>query len=371
MSLSNDKNGKKRDSAEKNRQYGRREKNTSSAKGKKVRFEPEVTHRDSKAAVSEEEKFFNSYSRFGSSISEKHPEKRTKAKKDESTPQTSAKIRELNPRQRKIRTTVLYIVMFVVIVAAAFAFSFTIIFKTNNIEVIGETPYTAEQIIDASGLHNGDNIFLSRKKAAARNIVDTFPYIESAEITFKIPGTQVIKVEGAIPSYEVSINGGYVVVSSKGRVLAHNEERTQSIPLLKGVRVKDTEVGAYIKFEKSATQQILADLINSINDNDIPGIYGIDISNAANIKLNYGNRITILLGVPEDVGYKLRTAMAIIENELSETDKGDLDVSLANSDRKASYFTPIYSNTITIEETVKSTDSDNPNNSSGILSEGQ
>lgn len=371
MSLSNNKNGKKRSSAEQNRQNGRGGKAASSVKGKKVSSGSEITRRGSKGTVSEEEKFFDSYSRFGSNVSGKSSEKKAKTKKNENIPQSSAKIRELNPRQRKIRTTVLYIVMFVIIVAAALAFSFTIIFKTNNIEVIGETPYTADQIIDASGLHKGDNIFLSRKKAAAKNIVDAFPYIESAEITFKIPGTQVIKVEGAIPSYEVSINGGYVVVSSKGRVLAHNEERTPSIPLLKGVRVKDTEVGAYIKFEKSATQQILADLINSINDNDIPGIYGIDISNAANIKLNYGNRITILLGVPEDVGYKLRTAMAIIENELSETDKGDLDVSLANSDRKASYFTPIYSNTITIEETVKSTDSDNSNNSSDTKSEGQ
>lgn len=326
---------------------------------------------DSDRVMTEEERFFDNYSSFGSNASAKTAQKRksgnSKQKDHGNTP--PAKIKELNPKQRKLRTTVLYISMFVIIVAAAAALSFTIIFKTNNIEVEGETPYTAEQIIEASGLHNGENIFLSRKKAAAKNIVDAFPYIESAEVTFKIPGTQVIKVEGAIPSYEVSINGGYVVISSKGRVLAHNEEKTEGIPLLKGVRVKDTEVGDYIKFEKSATQQILAEIIDSINDNDIPSIYGIDISNAANIKLNYGNRITISLGVPEDVGYKLRTAVAIIDNELSETDKGDLDVSLANSDRKASYFTPIYSNTITIEEAPQSSDSDsNTDSGSEVLS---
>lgn len=285
-----------------------------------------------------------------------------------------AKIRELTAKQRKVRTRLKYIGLFAAIVIVALIFSVTIVFKTDNIKVEGETPYSSEEIINASGLHYGENIFLSPRKAAAKNIVDVFPYIEEAEIDFRIPSTQVITVVGAIPSYEVSIDGGYVVVSSRGRVLAHNTEETAGIPLLRGVKVKDTEVGEYIKFEKTSTQQILTEVIDSINDNDIPNIYGIDISNAANIKLNYDNRITILLGVPEDVGYKLRTAVAIIDTELASTDKGELDVSLANSERKSSYFTPIYSNTIEIESGASespSTDNSSKASSAAVSSENE
>lgn len=330
-------------------------KRASSVRNYSVKSDREISLSNMEKKISAEEEFFDNYRRFDDNTPvKKNPSSKEKQKKK----QPQVKIRELTSKQRKIRMNIMYIAMFIVIVLVAAAFSFTVIFKTNDIQVEGKSCYPEDDIIETSGLYIGENIFLSPKKAAAKKIVDTYPYIESAEITAKIPGTQVITIEGAIPSYEVSINGGYVVISSKGRVLAHNDERTPSIPLLKGVRVKDTEVGEYIKFEKSATEQILQDIINNINSNNIPNIYGIDISNAANIKLNYGNRITISLGVPEDVGYKLRTAMVIINDELSETDRGDLDVSLANSDRKASYFTPIYSNTITMDDTVKSSDTD-------------
>lgn len=380
MSLNHDENRIKRSSDIRGRRSGRssdgaRYKNSSKNRSaKRVDYgEKELSAFDS--FITDEDKFFDSYMRPDKKVSQPKSSSGKKqsmpSKRKDDIAVAPAKIRELTAKQRRFRTMVMYAIMFVVIVAAALILSFTILFKTNNIEVEGEIPYTAEEIIEVSGLYKGENIFLSRKKAAAKKIVEAFPYIESAEVSFKIPGTQVIKVEGAIPSYEISINGGYVVVSSKGRVLAHNTERTRTIPLLKGVRVKDTEVGEYIKFEKSATQQILADIINSINENNIPSIYGIDISNAANIKLNYDNRITISLGVPEDIGYKLRTALAIINNELAESDKGDLDVSLSNSDRKVSYFKPIYSNTVTIDEvqgsdTDKSSDSDDKLSSSKI-----
>ncbi len=295
----------------------------------------------------------------------------SKKKKSDEYLTEPAKVRELTAKQRKLRALLCNIGVFLAVVIVAIIASVTILFKTDEFVVEGSNlPYDNQAIVEASGLGYGDNIFLARRKAAAKKIVEAFPYIESAEVTFKIPGTIVITTETAIPSYEVKVNGGYAVISAQGRVLEKIDAPSGSIPLLKGVKVTDTEVGQYIKFENETTQQILAEVIDSINENSVPNIYGVDISNSANIKLNYDNRITILVGVPEDVGYKLRTAMAIINNELAATDKGDLDVSLANSDRKASYFTPIYSNTVTIDSDTdytnkndSDTDSKSENNS--------
>ena len=102
----------------------------------------------------------------------------------------------------------------------------------------------------------------------------------------------------------------------------------------------------------------------------MPSIYGIDISNSANIELNYDNRITIILGLPEDVGYKLRTAKAIITQELAATDKGTLDVSLSNSDRHSSYFTPIYSDTVSAPKQTESSQASESETGSKIVSSG-
>ena len=289
-------------------------------------------------------------SRYGYTSTSKKKEERTEKpkkefsrKKERSYSVNIPQPKELTRKQRKLRTRIIYIVTFLVIVLAAVLLSFTVMFRTNEIVVENSesVPYSDSEIIAKSGLKPGGNIFTAQKKAAVRNIVDNFPYIENAEITFRIPGTQVIKIEAAIPSYEVAVNGGFAIISEKGRVLEINPNQMSNIPLMKGLKVTDTQVGQYISFEKESTQQILNEVISSINENNVPLIYGIDISNSASIKLNYDNRITILIGLPEDVGYKLRTAMAIINNQLSATDKGDLDVSISNGNRKASYFTPI------------------------------
>ena len=281
---------------------------------------------------------------------------RSSERRERSYYKDTPKPKELTGSQRKKRTRIKNYIAFFVIVGVAVILSFNVLFKTNEIVVenANGTPYSDSVIIEKSGLKLHGNIFSARKKAAVKNIVDNLPYIEDAEITFKIPATQVIRVEPAIPSYEVAVNGGYAIISEKGRVLEINESQLSTIPLLKGLKVTDTEVGKYISFEKATTQQILDEVIANINENEVPLIYGIDISNAASIKLNYDNRITILIGLPEEVGYKLRTAMAIINTQLAPNDKGDLDVSLSNGDRKASYFTPIYSNTVSTESKVTS-----------------
>ena len=252
----------------------------------------------------------------------------------------------LTRKQRHTRMVASYIGVFFIIVIAAVVLSLTVMFKTTEICVEAENlPYTNEEIISASGLSLKDNIFMAKRKAAEKKLVETFPYVEEADVSFRIPGTQVITIETAVPSYQVQFSGGYAVVSANCRILEINENQRSDIPLLKGIKLDHTQPGEYITFEKASTKQILDEVAGNINENDINNIYGIDISNAANIELNYDNRITILLGLPEDVGYKLRTAKAIINGSLSPNDRGTLDVSLANSDRRSSYFTPIYSDT--------------------------
>ena len=294
-------------------------------------------------------------------------EQKRKSEKDDYADK-NFKVKELTKKQRKTRINLSYFLVFTVVVVLAVVLSLTVMFKTTEIIVNGENiPYSNEEIINTSGLSYNENIFLAKRKAAVKNIVDKYPYIEAAEVTFRIPGTQIITVETAVPSYQVAVNEGFAIVSAKGRVLEIVKVQSANIPLLKGLKLTGSNEGQYINFEKSTTQQILSEVINSINENEVPNIYGIDISNSAGIKLNYDNRITILLGVPEDVGYKLRTAMSIINNELSATDKGDLDVSLASSDRKSSYFTPIYSNTVDIDDnTSKSSKSSSSKVSSEI-----
>jgi len=271
----------------------------------------------------------------------------SKAKEDEYKAPPRPRV-HLTREQLKFRRTLRYVTVFLITVGVAVFFSFQLLFRTSEIKVENSKglPYTDAQIIEASGLKLKENIFTSKKKLAVKKITEKFPYIENAAVSFKIPATQIITVEPAVASYSVAVSEGYAKISANARVLEITPEQDTSIPLLRGLKMTNASVGEYITFEKAATKQILGEVIASIHENNVPNIFGIDISNAAGIKLNYDNRITILLGLPEDVGYKLKTAMTIINTELTAADRGDLDVSLANGNRKASYFTPVTTNTV-------------------------
>lgn len=252
----------------------------------------------------------------------------------------------ITPQQRRRRVVLSYVSVFAMLFVIGVVLSMTVMFRTTDIRVEGgKVPYSDEEIIETSGIDYGENIFLSKRKAAVKALVEKYPYIEGAQIKRRIPGTQVIEIEAAVASYQVQFSGGFAVVSANCRILEINEAQKSDIPLLKGIKLDHTQPGEYITFEKDSTKKILDEVVKNINDNEVKNIYGIDISNTANITLNYDNRITIHLGLPEDVGYKLRTAKAIIGQSLSPTDKGTLDVSLCNTDRRSSYFTPIYSDT--------------------------
>ncbi|MBQ1389083.1 MAG: FtsQ-type POTRA domain-containing protein [Clostridia bacterium] len=281
------------------------------------------------------------------------------------------KISDLTPKQRKIRRYLSYGAVFVLITGIALILSLTVLFRTTEIRIeTSHLPYTNEEIIETSGLSFSDNIFLAKRKAAEKKLIETYPYVEDVEVTFKIPGTQIIRITAAIPSYQVQFSGGFAVLSGNGRILEVNEGQRAEVPLLKGFKLYQTTPGEYITFENTTTKTILDDVVQNINENEMPSIYGIDISNSANIELNYDNRITIILGLPEDVGYKLRTAKAIITQELAATDKGTLDVSLSNSDRHSSYFTPIYSDTVSAPKQTESSQASESETGSKIVSSG-
>ena len=180
---------------------------------------------------------------------------------------------KLTAAQRRRRVILSYVGVFVIIVILAVTLSLTVLFRTTDIRVEGgEVPYSTEEIIKASGLSYNKSIFLSKKKAARKKLVDNYPYIEDANITVRIPSTQIIHISAAVPSYQVQFSGGYAVVSENSRILEVNDTPKSSIPLLKGLRLHETSPGEYITFEKNSTKQVLDEVVKNINENEVKNI---------------------------------------------------------------------------------------------------
>ena len=81
---------------------------------------------------------------------------------------------------------------FLVIVAIIFVMS--VFFKITKIEVSGNSLYSAEEIIAASGIEEGDNLFFVNRIAAGSRVVVKLPYVDSVKISRGLPNRVTIEV---------------------------------------------------------------------------------------------------------------------------------------------------------------------------------
>lgn len=253
----------------------------------------------------------------------------------------ASKAKPISHKKIKFIHIITYCSILLIILAIGTALSLTVLFKSEYITVEGETRYATDDIVAASNLSIGENIFLADKKSSSQAIVNKFPYVEKADVGFKIPNVLNIKITEASPAYLIGLGKQYLVISAKGRILDTVSQRIKGVPVLVGPKLTSTQEGSYVKFQEETVFTILMDIVNCLEDNKFKNLVSIDISNTAQIKLNYDDRISIILGFPEEIDYKIRTAMTIINDKLDPnktgTIKGELDVSSCNTTKK-SYF---------------------------------
>ena len=90
--------------------------------------------------------------------------------------------------------SVLYKLLSILIICTAIIVALTLFFRVDTIVVSGQERYTSQEIQDATGIAQGDNLFLLNKYDVAQNIVKALPYVEEIRISRKLPDTLLIEV---------------------------------------------------------------------------------------------------------------------------------------------------------------------------------
>ncbi len=225
--------------------------------------------------------------------------------------------------QRKLKNILMTAGIVAVILVIGIVLSVTVLFKCEKIIVEGTTRYSNE-------------VFLANKSSAKKRIEEEYPYIENAKIGFSVPDTITIKVTEAVPEYYIQDGTRFYMISKNSKILEQVVKREFEIPNIVGCRLRSPKVGEKTDIENDKVMTVIKEIAASIDKNRVIGIKEI---------LNYDDRIKIVIGMPEYVDYKIRTAMTIIMQKLSEDDKGRLNCSNlieGRTDNKdnASYFQP-------------------------------
>lgn len=234
-------------------------------------------------------------------------------------------------RKKKKKTSALFAPLSFLIICVALVFGMSVFFRVSSIGVEGNAIYSPEEVIEASGIEKGDNLFFINQFSAISRIYSKLPYVEKAAIDRHLPNKLTIVVmESRAVAWVAAEDGNWAIDRScklLGKVEAAEQ---QSLIRIDGLTPIAPEAGKYIAPGEEETPKVnyLAAILQQVDTLDLRGdISYIDISGITNPSFDYLGRFVVKLGSNENLEYKFQCLLSAVE-ALNEGDRGTLDLSI-------------------------------------------
>ena len=211
---------------------------------------------------------------------------------------------------------------------AAIIAALVLFFRMDHIVVSGNRRYSTQEVLKASGLEEGQNLYFLNKYAVKEMIFDQLPYVDEVAINRKLPDTLLIEVRECAAAAGIQSEDGIWLISDQGKLLELTDRQPQGCPLVTGETLIDPapsrqmdmgegaayRVGVMLRiFEAAEERGMLAD-INELRLNDDTAV-----------SFRYLNRFDVRFPWPADVDYKMESLNAVVDYlEGNETGRIDL-----------------------------------------------
>lgn len=213
--------------------------------------------------------------------------------------------------------------------------SVTLLFKIGKYELQGECGYTLEEIVQAFGHEQGENIFSFSAGEEEARLAQTLPYLESVRIRRRLPDTVVFIVTPAKETYSIPVAEGAAVLSEGLRILRIAAEAPAELCRLEGLTIENAAVGSVFQAPAPEQQALLEELLSALKESGIQGIRQIDLSDSYDLWFTaHDGKVKVLLGTTVKLEYKLETVYKLLTDDLLPGSEGTLDVTAAPSTGK-------------------------------------
>lgn len=229
-----------------------------------------------------------------------------------------------------------FLLILVVIVAGCAVF-----FRVEEITVVGQSKYTAEEIIAATGIQKGDNLFLL---SPVGHVPVTLPYVGEIAVRRALPDGVVITVRECVPALMVQGEGGWWVVDGRGKLLeavpSGDRAGTAKVVGLTAILPKAGTRLAVDTLEASKLQSLL-DLTAAFTGRGMMDkVSQVDLTGTARLTLTYDGRFTVVLPLSADFDRAGQALSVIVEEKLQANDTGKIDMSSLGQAKEAFTFSP-------------------------------
>ena len=279
----------------------------------------------------------------------KAPQRRRKPVKKRGQPQQVPEV-VYTPAPAMSRRKLLLRLLTVVAVVIALLFGMAVFFRVDveKTTVSGNNKYTAWEILQASGIEDGEGLLSLSRIAACGKIITALPYVKDVRIGISLPDTVRIYVQELPVTYACqSETGTWWLLSSEGKLVeqidatsasnytvlrgfvlasAHQGGTAQALETSGGGTAPEGE-STVITVTNAHRLSVALEILQALEScGSIGQVSNLDLSGTGEITMLYGSRFEILLGDDSRLPYKIRFMTQAIA-QMAEYQSGVLDVS--------------------------------------------
>lgn len=197
----------------------------------------------------------------------------------------------------------------VILAAVAVVVALTLFFKVGDIEVTGNSRYSAEEIAAATGVELGDNLILLDRYGIQRKLFVDLPYIKEARINPNLPSTLSVEVVETRAIAALSGSGACWLISQDGKLLeAVNEVQAQDYLDITGLEADTPAAGQELRLAEDShiTLDRLRELLAALEERQLLArADSLDMTSDEILVIHYDGRFQVEMYYSADFDYKL------------------------------------------------------------------
>ncbi len=239
---------------------------------------------------------------------------------------------------RRISSDVWKRLLIMVGIIAALVLSMVIFFRVRHLEVTGSSYYSADEILEAAGVAQGDNLLTVQRGQIAGNVMASLPYVRSVQVARHLPDTLVINITEFNATYSVQDTAGdWYLITAGGKATEKNsEQQAKGHIVVEGLKIETPVIGEEVQAAAEPGKELNAQgqleaaktLLQELESAElIKEITSVSVPSSFNLTVQYGDRFTVELGNTEQLDYKLEF-LKVVVSEQKDYATGRIDLTL-------------------------------------------
>ncbi len=238
-----------------------------------------------------------------------------------------SKKRKKKKRRGAVAVLILLISLLLVAVVSVLA---AVLLRVGSVNVVGNSLYTSEEIVDCLGIKEGDSFLFIGEKKLSEKIQKELPYITGMNLKIQLPDKITVSVTETYDELCYYDAQKFYTANSDGKLLKETSERPSKMPVIMVGEEAEFSVGEYFICENENKDTFIKSIINFSNTS-LLNVTVISVKDVYNAYFLIDDKILVELGSVSYLDQKLQFVPKTAEM-MKDGERNVIDLSGWNPD---------------------------------------